>query len=276
MKSNILIFGKGFIGQRLQEEFACAITDRIITTLKDAEEEINIHKPDVIINCIGHTGQNNVDGCELEKDMTLMANSFVSFILAEVALRNKIKLIHISSGCIYHYDFKHQLPITEKETPDFMDLYYSRSKIYSEVPLEILSKTFNILILRIRIPLDNRPHPRNILNKLIRYGKVIDIPNSVTYIPDFIAALKYLISIDARGLYNVVNRGGLRYPDLLNAYKRYVPDFHYEIVDLKTVLETPRTNLILSTRKLEESGFTVRDIKDVLDECVKEVIARNN
>src|SRR4030042_3457451 len=102
MKNDILVFGKGFIGQRLQEEFGCLIIDKMITSFKDAEEEVQIHKPDIIINCIGYTGARNVDDCELEKDMTLTANTMVPLILAEVALRNKIKLIHISSGCIYN------------------------------------------------------------------------------------------------------------------------------------------------------------------------------
>ena len=90
----------------------------------------------------GITGQGNVDGCELEKDMTLFANTYMPIILAEVALRNNMKLVHISSGCIYHYDYARDKPLRE------------------------------------------------------------------TQIPDFIKALKHLIRVDARGIYNVVNKGG--------------------------------------------------------------------
>ncbi|MGE5196905.1 MAG: sugar nucleotide-binding protein, partial [Deltaproteobacteria bacterium] len=220
------------------------------------------------INCIGYTGK-NVDECELDKDKTLTANTFIPVILAESALRNKIKLVHISSGCIYRFDYSKDKPITEAKIPDFFDLFYSRSKIYTEMALEVLCNKFNILIARIRVPLDNRPHPKNILNKLIKYREsIIDLPNSITYIPDLLKALEHLIKIDARGIYNVVNKGGLRYPQLLDVYKKYVPGFEYKVTDLKK-LNIVRTNLILSTSKLESSGFKMRNIKEVLEECVK-------
>lgn len=276
MSNDILIFGKGYIGERIQKELNCNLTDKRISYLKDVEEAINFHQPKIIINCIGHTGKNNVDGCELDIDKTLFANAYIPLLLAEAALRHNIKLIHISSGCIYHYDYASQYQISENDIPNFMDLYYSRTKIYSELPLNLLSKYYNILTLRIRIPLDNIPNPRNILDKLIKYKNVIDMPNSVTYIPDFINALKHLIKIDAKGIYNIVNRNGLRYPVLLDIYKKFVPDFEYKIVELKSVLSTPRTNLIMSTLKLENSGFKVREINDVLDECVKEYLERKS
>jgi len=131
-----------------------------------------------------------------------------------------------------------------------------------------LSKKYNILITRIRVPLDNRPHPKNILTKLIKYKSIIDVPNSVTYIPDFIRALQHLIQIDAKGIYNVVNKGGLRYPDLMKIYSTYNPDFRFTVIKLED-LNLIRTNLILSTKKLESTHFKVRPIKDILEECVK-------
>lgn len=269
-EDKILIFGKGFIGSRIQEELSFPIAERRIFSFKDAEEEIKKFNPEIIINCIGHIGK-NVDECEKDKDKTLIANTFVPIILAEVALRNKIKLVHISSGCIYKFDYKKDKPIKEEKIPDFFDLFYSRTKIYSERALEALCNKFNILIVRLRIPLDNRPHPKNLLTKLIDYKNIIDIPNSVTYIPDFLKVLKYLIEIDAKGIFNVVNRGALRYPELLEVYRKYVPDFEYRIIDYKE-LNLVRTNLILSTRKLERTGFKVRHIHEVLEECVKDYI----
>lgn len=270
MKSEIIIFGKGFVGERLAESLGCGISERKIYSFSDAEEEIARYSPKIIINCIGHTGS-NVDDCELDKNKTLMANSFVPIMLAEAALRKGIKLVHISSGCIYHYDYSKDTPIDENKTPDFFELFYSRAKIYSEQPLKILSHRYPFLIVRIRVPLDNRPHPRNLLDKIIGYKKVIDTPNSVTYIPDFINALKHLLRIDARGIYNIVNKGALRYQELLEIYRKYRPDFRYEIIDLNK-LNLVRTNLILSTQKLEQSGFKIRDIHEVLEECVQDYL----
>jgi 3,5-epimerase/4-reductase len=271
MNKDILILGKGFIGERLQGALNCQIDGSIINCFSDAEQLIKKYNPKIIINCIGVTGKRNVDDCELEKDATLLANSFVPIILAELALRNKIKLVHISSGCIFNYNYRKDLPIKEESRDYFFKLFYSRSKIYAERSLEVLARDYNILITRIRIPLLNAKHPKNVLDKLIKYGKVIDIPNSVTYIPDFIKAIKHLIRVDAKGVYNVVNKGGLRYPGLMRIYQKYVPTFKFKVIVLKK-MNLIRTNLLLSTNKLEKSGFKVRNINSVLEECVKEYL----
>ncbi len=269
--NSILIFGEGYIGSRLQEELGCPISDRKIISFKDAEEEIARFNPQVVINCIGFIG-NNVDECEQDKDKTLTSNSFAPLILAEAALRRKIRLVHVSTGCFYHFDYSKDKPIDEDKIPDYFNLFYSRSKIYSDQALKILSNEFPILIIRPRIPLDNRPNPKNILSKIIKYkNRIIDIPNSVTYMPDFVKAVRHLVRINAQGIYHVVNKGGLRYPELLDVYKKYVPDFEYSLIDFKG-LKINRTNILLSTQKLEKTGFKVRDIHEVLKECVQEYL----
>ena len=106
MNKDILIFGKGFIGRKLQETFDCNITARRINAFEDAAEEAKKYNPKVIINCIGYTGKNNVDDCEVEKGKTLLANTFVPTILGDLVFRKNIKLVHISSGCIYNFDYK--------------------------------------------------------------------------------------------------------------------------------------------------------------------------
>lgn len=270
MNDKILILGKGFIGSRLLEELGCEACEDKIYSYEDAEKIINNFAPGIIINCVGNFGS-NVDECEKDIDKSLIANTFVPLILAEASVRKGIRLIHISSGCIYHYDYLKDKPIDEKKEPDFLELFYSRTKIYSDHALTALSKKYPILITRIRVPLDNRPHPRNLLTKLIKYKKVIDIPNSVTYIPDFLKAISHLIKIDARGVFNVVNSGALRYPEVMEAYKKYAPDFKYEVIDFKK-LNAIRTNLILSVKKLENAGFKVRDIHEVLEECMREYV----
>lgn len=271
MNNEMLIFGKGFIGKKLQIALNCAITDKRINNLSDALDELDKFSPKIIINCIGYTGKNNVDDCEKNKDKAIFANTYIPILLAEACLRKKIKLIHISSGCIYHFNYKRE-PITELDEPDFFNLFYSRTKIYAENALSSLFKKANILITRIRIPLDNKSNPKNILNKLLSFKQVIDIPNSVTYLPDFIEMIKHLIKIDAKGIYNAVNKGGLRYPQLLEVYKKYKPGYNYQIIDVKS-LNMIRTNLVMSTEKLEKTGFKVRNINQVLDECVQGYLA---
>lgn len=265
--SDILVFGQGWIGSRLTEDLKCNSTGRVITTYEDVQEEIDKFKPKAIINCIGHFGK-NVDECEINKTKTLFAHSFVPLLMAEAAIRNGIKLVHISSGCIYNYDYANPHPIAEDLPPDFYDLYYSRTKIYTEAALLSLKDSIDLLILRIRMPLDIIPHKRNLLSKLLYFKSVIDLPNSVTYIPDFLEMVKHLMREGFEGVYNCVNYGGLRFRELLEEYRKYNPNHSYAIVDLKE-LKIVRTNLVLSTDKLEETGFQVRDIHEILPECVE-------
>jgi len=267
-KSDILVLGAGFIGKRIQRELKCVICLKKIRGFDDVEAIISNYKPKIIINCIGYVGK-NVDQCELNKNKAIFANTYVPILLAEAAFRHQIRLIHISSGCIFKYDYKKNLPLIETRRPDFLGLFYSRTKIFSEAALEGLLPKADILILRIRVPLDSRPHPKNILDKLIKYKKIIDIPNSITYIPDFIKALKHLVNYKAKGVYNIVNDGALRYPDLMDIYKKHKPDYRYKKISLKQ-LGLVRTNLLLSTKKLKKTGFKVRNINHILEECVKE------
>ena len=271
VKNKILILGNGYIANKLQQQWGCPIYDRRILSYQDAVDAYEKHKPNVLINCIGYVGARNVDDCELDVEKCLLANTMVPIWLGELAFRQAFKLVHISSGCIYHYDYKKNKPLTEKDVPDYYKLFYSRTKIYSEAVLDPLSKRCNVLITRIRVPLDDQPHPRNVLTKLIKYKSVIDIPNSITYIPDFIKALEHLIKINAKGTFNCTNKGGLRYPLLMDIYKKHVPNFDYTLLPLKN-LKLDRTNLVLSVSKLEKTGFKVRNIKDILKECVENYV----
>lgn len=267
----VLVFGNGFIGRRLQEAYGCSMSEIRIQTIDDIIGEIEKYKANVIINCIGYTGGENIDACDLSPHMALNANSYIPLLFAEACIRSEVKLVHISSGCIYHYDYETDIPITECRPPDFLDLYYSRTKIYAEQSLIPLVDKYGVLIARIRIPLDCIPHKRNLLTKLLTFEKVLDVPNSVTYIPDFIKALEYLIGIDASGIYNIVNHGGLRYPKLLDVYNKYIAH-PYSVISSCNEIGKVRTNLLLSTRKLECAGVKVRDISNVLEECVNRYV----
>lgn len=268
--AEILVFGDGWLGSRISEFLKCPISKVTIGTYENIQKEIDTIHPRVLINCIDLPGT-NVDECEIDKTKTLSCYTFLPLLLAEAAIRNGLKLVHISSGDIFRYDFKINNPIKETDMPDFHDLYYSRAKIYIEAALAAMGNSANILQLRTRMPLDYIPHPKNLLDKLLRFKSVIDIPNSVTYVPDFLEALKYLLKKDEEGIFNVVSYGELRFRELLEEYRKYIPTYSYVITGMQD-LKLVRTNLILSTDKLEEAGFEVRDIHDIIPECIEKYL----
>jgi len=90
-------------------------------------------------------------------------------------------------------------------------------------------------------------------------------------VPDFLRAMKFLLRRDARGIYNVVNKGAMRYRDLMEAYRRLRPAFTYKKIRFRS-LGLERTNLIMSCRKLEKAGFRMRPIRSVYKECIREYV----
>ena len=270
-----LIFGDGFIGNKFKEYFnnigeeSIIVKDRINTT-KDIWIHIIKYKPEIIINAIGKTGRPNVDWCEIHKDETFFSNVTVPTLLAEVCTDTKIRIIHIGSGCIYEGNKQ----FTEEDKPNFKDSFYSRTKIFSEQILNTYDN--NILQLRIRMPIDNKPSDRNLITKLVRYKEVIaDIPNSITYLPDLMLISKELMDRKESGIYNVVNSGVITHRELLEMYKWYVdptyqlPKF-IELEELEKLVVARRSNCTLSTNKLEQKGITIKNVRNVLKDCMEE------
>jgi len=207
-----------------------------------------------------------------DKDVsyTMFVNASFPLLLAEAAIRNGLKLVHISSGYLFNSEKKDQL-FNEDEAPNYFDTLYSRSKMYSEAALFALRQSANILQVRINLPLDHVPHKSNLLSKLISYKLVAEGEFCVTYIPDFLEALRHLIKNDCEGIYNVVNYGTISFREILEEYKTYNNRHGYAMSTLKE-LKLVRPTASLSPDKLAEAGYDIRDIHDAYKECVKKYI----
>ena len=264
-----LIFGKGYLGNKFAQYFKdSVISDQRINSSSDAEKEITKHNPEVVINCIGRTGTPNVDWCEDHKIETMKGNVTVPLMILEACQSTGKYMVHIGSGCIYNGDNGGK-GWTEEDEPNFFGSFYSRTKIYSEKML----KEFPVLQLRIRIPMDDIPHSKNIIDKIIKFEKVIDVDNSITYLPDLMKISEQLIKLRKTGVYNAVNKGPLRYPYLLDKYKELVdPNKTYEtfsLEDLHSEVKAKRSNCVLSVSKLEKAGIKVRPIQEAVVDCLK-------
>lgn len=266
-----LIFGNGFIGNKFKEYLGeePIIAQRRINSIKDIYFELSEHKPEIVINCIGKTGRPNVDWCENNKEISFFSNVTVPTLLAEVCSVSNIYMVHIGSGCIYEGNGQ----FTEDRTPNFKGSFYSRTKIFSE---QILGWYDNMLIIRIRMPVDNKPGDRNLITKLVRYKEVIgDIPNSITYLPDLMRVSKELMDRKESGTFNVVNSGIITHKELLQMYKWYVdstfklPKF-IGLKELEKLIVAGRSNCTLSTNKLDQKGIKIRNVRDALKECFQE------
>ncbi|MBE6888018.1 MAG: dTDP-4-dehydrorhamnose reductase [Ruminococcaceae bacterium] len=72
------------------------ITDKAAT-----EKFIELHRPDVVINCAAYT---NVDGCESNQDTAFMVNAIGSRNLAIACENTGAKLVHVSTDYVFRGD----------------------------------------------------------------------------------------------------------------------------------------------------------------------------
>lgn len=266
--SKIVVFGAGYLGQKIAKHLGTVLDTSKIFTREDAYRLVQESGAEVIVNAIGFTGSPNVDQAEdhaLRYKVT-QANVIVPLWLAEACKALDKRLVHVSSGCIYNGLEEYN----EEDAPDFEGSYYSFTKKAAE---RILDAYPNVLTLRIRMPLSDDHSPRNLITKLLTYEQIIETPNSITTVSFFLEALESLIAQDATGVFNVVCPQPVTHREILEAYdatlgkKATVTKLFIKPDELVT--GTPRTNCVLSTDKL--AGFM--DVKTTDYWIEKELLA---
>ncbi len=125
------------------------------------------------------------------------------------------------------------------------------------------------------MPIDIYPGKRNLIDKLVEYRQVIDVPNSVTIIDTFLEVTKKLIDMRKTGIYNVVNDGSITHKRILEIYKEIV-DPSYELPEfigleeLRNLTLAGRSNCILLVDKLKREGIEVENINEAMIHCLAE------
>lgn len=269
--AKILIFGEGYLGKRMLEHLPgdLYITSTDIADHSAVATVLDGMKPDVIVNCAAKIGRPNIDWCESNPEETIHSNVLGPVVLAKECLKRGIFMAHVGSGSVYQGDNGGR-GFSEVDLPNDTGSLYGLSKVISERALG----AFPVLQLRIRLPIDSEPGPKNLITKLVKYRKVISAPNSVTVVADFLEAAKILIERRKTGIYNVTNPGAITHQEILDLYKEIVdPGFSYEVMgaeELSKVTKAGRSNCILSTAKLASEGVSMRPVK----EAVRETLAQ--
>ena len=102
-----------------------------ILDLQDIESIISFIEPEVIINCIGITNKNSIEGIALAEKY-IQINSLLPHKLCKICSHYKIRLIHLSSDCVFSGQKGFY---SEIDNPDSLD-FYGRSKFLGEVSYE--------------------------------------------------------------------------------------------------------------------------------------------
>ena len=284
----ILIFGgRGYMGRQFLRIYPDALLPSAdIADHRAVADALERERPDVVINAAGRTGVPNVDWCEDHKLETLRSNVTGPLVLLEECQKRGIYLVHLSSGCIYEgwkkdskklkdskdsEDWNTKYGWTEEDEPNFTGSFYSRTKAWSEKAL----REFPVLILRLRMPFDGTPHPRNLITKLAKFDRVLDVENSITCLTDFLAATRILIDRHSTGIYNVVNDGAISPYRIAELYREMVdPSFTFErliLGSLAQAIRGKRSNCILSTAKLKGEGIAMRPVEAAVRSALLEL-----
>jgi dTDP-4-dehydrorhamnose reductase len=263
----------------LWSEIASFFTDLGYDVIRPRHSEVDIadysvvydyltqQQPTIVINAAGKTGTPNIDRCETHKEETMITNVNGAVNVVCVSKLLGIYNVYIGSGCIYQGNNDGKW-FSEIDTPNYVGSFYSWTKVKAQELLE----PFDVLQLRIRMPILSKPNPRNFIDKIAKYSHVINEWNSVTVVDDMLVAMKVLIEQKVTGIMNMVNPGVLYHHDMLVLYKKIVdPNHSFTPISMEELVQkftcAGRSNCTLSSENLEKYILL-----DPIDKRIKEIM----
>lgn len=280
MRRVALLGPTGYVGSA----FAAEIKRRQHTLLPISRSDCDIYNdivltkrlldlaPDFLINCAGYTGKPNVDACETQKTECLAGNAVLPGIVAKACERAALAWGHVSSGCIYTGSRSDGSGFSEVDPPNFTFRqgncsFYSGTKALGE---EILTDVQQCYVWRLRIPFSNIDSSRNYLSKLIRYSRLLDARNSLSYLPEFVAAcLDCLERNLPYGVYHLTNPDAVttrEVVDLICDSGVCQKQFHFfdSEADFMRSAIAPRSNCVLDSSKAIKANLKLSPVRDAI------------
>lgn len=279
---NTLLLGKGYIGNYLAPYLQYVghrvhiISKRVTNYTNPSELKsflTNTEKFDWVINCSGFTGTPNVDGCEDHKEECYFYNVTAPLYMTKVCNELKIPIIHIGSGCVYS---GYNKVYTEQDPTDFgADCPASSTYSKTKDAFEKLSRDMDRYVFRIRIPFNGVYEPKNYLFKMLKYDNLISKQNSITCVDDLIQFVDKFIQLPERpvsGVFNVVNKGSIDGAEVVDMLRHYgIENPNWKFVTIKEAgFRVARSNCLLSTKKIEDLGIALPNVKESLNKSIYE------
>jgi len=246
-----------------------------IENREDVAKELDEIQPSHALMAAGITGRPNIDWCEDHKPDTIRTNVIGTLNVADLCMLRGIHCTVYATGCIFKYDDAHPLGswigFTEDDVPNFDGSFYSQTKGYMEPMLKCYP---NCLVLRVRMPVSDDLIHRNFVTKIVKYEKVVNIPNSMTILHEMLPASLAMAIKGLTGVYNFTNPGVISHNEVLDLYTKYIdPTYTYTnftVEEQSLVIKAPRSNNELDTTKLMSDmpeGIEINDIKVAFEKC---------
>ena len=220
---------------------------------------LKVARATFVINAAGYTGRPNVDACEANKRACLEGNVILADQIRHACETVGVPFGHVSSGCIYD---GYQKVFTEDDVPNFSFRqghcsFYSGTKALAE---ELLAQAKDCYIWRLRVPFNEVDNKRNYLTKLMTYPKLLSTANSLSQLDEFCKATLMCWQHDLPfGTYNIVNSDSIAAEEVVDLIKKYGLEsaksksyqFFDSLAQFNTTVQTPRSNCVLSSLKIQ-------------------------
>jgi len=280
-KNVILIYGSnGWIGNLFKEYLTSQNIKFIegnarIDNYTDLFIELRVVKPTHVISFTGRThgkinetNVNTIDYLEYPGKLTenIRDNLYGPINLADICVRKGIHYTYLGTGCIFNSNENETF--TEENIPNYFGSSYSIVKGFTDR----LMHNYNVLNLRIRMPIHSVPNSRNFITKITNYSKICSIPNSMTVLDDFFPIFLDMMLKKKTGTYNCTNPGIISHNEILEEYKTHIPDFTWENMTLEEqskILKSDRSNNHLNTLKVQSEYPKLKAI----DESIKDILS---
>jgi dTDP-4-dehydrorhamnose reductase len=280
MKKIVVSGANGQVGSELRSlsgkypDFEWFFADRTalsLDTITGLEAQLQILKPDILINCAAYTA---VDKAEMEQDLANTINHLAVGVLAQYANANQVRLIHVSTD--YVFDGTKNIPLTELESTKPINVYGA-----SKLAGEVLAFKNNPNTIIIRTSWVYSEFGNNFVKTMLRLMKdreqisvVDDQIGSPTYAADL---AEVLIEISKStewkpGIYNYSNEGEVSWFDFAQAIQQLsksdckvhgVPTTSYP-----TLAKRPAFSLLNKNKIKEIFGIAIPNYKDSLLKCL--------
>ena len=267
-----MIIGNGWIGNRLLEKYPdMRMSIEIFETPKQLAAMLDREEPDAVINCAGITGKPNVDWCETHQIETAVGNTQFPIMLAQGCAERGIHLTHLGSGCIFYGPPPQPQGWLENDYANPV-AYYSKTKYAADL---VLGGMDNVAVVRLKLPLDEFPSPKNTITKLAKYPKVVDVVNSVTVLDDLLGIFRQVAEKHAQGIFHAVHPEPLAWRDLMRWYEEIVDPSHVssfiteEDMLAQGKVTKQRSSTILANTRLAEIGIVMRPTEEAVKETLR-------
>jgi dTDP-4-dehydrorhamnose reductase len=167
-------------------------------------------RPAAVINAAAYT---NVDAAEANTKLCRRINIEAVGYLAEACSTLNCPFVHVSSDYVFGMDRNHRTPYTEADIAGPQGTY-AKSKLDGESLAASTPKHFIVRTCGVYGVHDGLSEMKNFVNTMLRLGETrnelkivadqICTPTSVTELAN---AIRFLLSTDKYGLYNIVNTG---------------------------------------------------------------------